>query len=131
MPQPHGERGIDEEFEESAFRDLSEVDQQLAAAMADEIVSAFIEHTGLSSRQGVLLRASLSMMVAFRGDTGSGLQALQISSTASAQSLTAEWDGSRAEALAIAGMLATTSIEGLAWDREQFGDTGWEPEFDA
>jgi len=111
----------------AAFTPLEEVDAQLAEELAGVLIDELLRHGGLSAHRKDEASASLRL---HRGVTQRGSLIIGADLPLGVGHSEYEWDGSRAEALQVASDIGKTAGINIRHERDLFGPTGWEPEYD-
>jgi hypothetical protein len=111
----------------AVFTPLEEVDAQLAEELAGVLIDELLRHGGLSAHRKDEASASLRL---HRGVTQRGSLIIGADLPLGVGHSEYEWDGSRAEALQVASDIGKTAGINIRHERDLFGPTGWEPEYD-
>ena len=109
------------------YAPLANEDPALARRLSESFVETFLHEDALSERRAEEAQQMLSIDTI----TGrSGERGLRVRFPFSGITSETEWDGTPAAAEEIVDSCARLFAENVCDDRDMFGPTGWEPDFD-
>ena len=119
---------MDSDETDRRARALADIDARLAERFVVRLVDRFLAGAGLSASHRTEAISQTGVFVTVDGEES---RTLEVALPLGAGNPGYCWDGSVAQADAIADNAADRGIEGVLWDQKNVGLTGWEPQFDA
>lgn len=115
------------DWNEATFTRLEDSHPELGETLRSRVVDGFLLQARLSTthREEALAGTGIDL-----GVTPKGVHIIRVTFPIGAGKKSTEWHGSAVDAEAIVDAMTERAAEDVVWDQDNFGPTGWEPEFD-